>query len=273
MTPSGDYMLKLILATLLAISPVLAKTIILTEKNMVVLSQEFNEASTSKVIKDVINLSGDKHKDIYLVLNTPGGSVDSGLAMIDVLNSIPNITVHTVTLFAASMGFITAQLLNGKRYITPHGVYMSHLASGGFSGSFPYGNLNSRYDYYSRKLKAIDQRVADRSNGKHSLKSYRKLINQEHWSTGKENLNHGFADEVVNLTCSKNLIKDVIEDIKINFMGMIVSVTVKKSLCPLIKGIEQVKATVNGKPYLFNNPILNKLIDKHLHKSKFKGIK
>lgn len=270
----GDYMLKLIMAALLAISPVFAKNIVLTDKNTVVLNQDFNYNSTSQVIKDVLALSkGAKNKDIFLVLNSPGGMIDAGLTMIDTLNSIPNITVHTITLFAASMGFITAQLLNGKRFVTAHGVFMSHLASGGFRGSFPNGNMNSRYDYYSRKLDGIDQIVADRTAGKHTLKSYRKLINQEYWATGAENVEQGFADSVANVYCGDSLIKDVISDVKLSFMGMTIELKVKRSLCPLILSVEKVSAHINGKPYLFNNPLLNAEIERNLKLNNYSGIK
>jgi len=257
-------MLKLILVGLLAISPVFGKSIILEESNMVVMDQDFNASSTSKVIKDIMELAKDlkSPKDIYLVLSSPGGEIGVGLMMIDTLNSIPNIKVHTVTLFAASMGFITVQGL-GDRLITPSGTLMTHKAKGGFQGEFP-GQLDSRYNYYLRRLARLDKNVIKRSGGIHTLKSYQDLMENEYWCEGQDCVNQGFADSVINLSCGKSLIKDVIEDIVINFFGMAAKVTVKRSRCPLILGVEQVEATINGKPYNFKNPMINEKINKEI---------
>ena len=49
--------------------------------------------------------------------------------------------------------------------------------------------------------------------------------------------------------------------------------TIKKSLCPLILGVERVKASINGKPYLFNNPLLNAEIERNLKLNNYSGIK
>ena len=261
-------MLKLIITLMLAISPVFAKNIILKKSNTVVLNQAFDSSSTSKVIKDVLKLSegikSGEVLDIYLILDTPGGEIGAGLMMIDTLNSIPGVKVHTITLFAASMGFITAQGLN-KRYITNSGTLMSHKARGGFRGEFP-GQLDSRYNYYLRRLKRIDNGIVKRTKGIHTLKSYRKLMENEYWCEGEDCLKQGFADEIANVSCGKSLIKDVVETVTLRFFGMTTTLKVKKSLCPLVLGFEPVKAFINGKEYKFNNPMINHQIKKGLNR-------
>src|SRR5579859_4879597 len=100
-------------------------TIVLSKENTLVLNSEVNGESVGKIIADAKQLDkglntlkskikGEK-KPLYLFLNTPGGSIQSGLEMIEALNGLGRPT-HTVTLFAASMGFQIAQNL-GDRYV------------------------------------------------------------------------------------------------------------------------------------------------------------
>jgi len=122
-----------------------SKTITLESKNIVVFRGPVTEKSASEVQTKILEMSHrlGKNKVIYLVLNTPGGSVGAGLDLIDFLRAIPQ-KVHTITLFAASMGFQFAQNMD-KRYITPNGTLMSHRARLGGLGGQLDGELESRY--------------------------------------------------------------------------------------------------------------------------------
>src|SRR4051812_1505331 len=95
-------------------------TIVLTRKNTLVLNTQVNSESVGRIIKEARALDKQpkltrNDAPIYLFLNTPGGEVETGIQMIDALNSL-NRPIHTVTLFAASMGFQIVQGL-GTRYI------------------------------------------------------------------------------------------------------------------------------------------------------------
>ena len=78
----------------------------------------------------------DPEADIFLHINSPGGSVDSGMAIYDTMNYIPN-DVATVGMgLAASMGqFLLCAGAKGKRYALPHARIMMHQPSGGMGGS------------------------------------------------------------------------------------------------------------------------------------------
>src|SRR5439155_5478267 len=78
----------------------------------------------------------DPHRDIYLYVNSPGGSVSAGMAIYDTMQYVEN-DVATVGMgLAASMGqFLLCAGAKGKRYATPHARVMMHQPSGGLGGS------------------------------------------------------------------------------------------------------------------------------------------
>jgi len=153
----------------------------------------FKSASQHALITD---------KSLYTVLYTPGGSVSTGNSIISTLNGLKR-PVHTITIFAASMGFQTAQNL-GERYILPTGTLMSHQMSGGVEGSFG-SNLETRYAHSTRMGDLMDERAAKRM--KLSLKDYKLLIANEWWKDGQDAIDKNAADKVVNIVCTKRLIE------------------------------------------------------------------
>lgn len=253
-------LIALILATttLLLTDRVFARTIILSERNTVTLDLPFDGESTRAVVEGFQKLNG--YNDKYLVLISPGGNVVDGLSMIDTINGL-GYKVNTITLFAASMGFITVQTL-GKRYITPHGVLMSHRASGGVQGQFPRGELESRLNFWLRRIESLDQIVVDRSNGKLTLQKYQQLYQNEAWCEGVDCVNLGLADEVVTVKCGPSLIGTVISTISVpTFLGAM-SAEVERSKCPLLPGYKLVKE----KSGAANSDLINIAIKQYLDK-------
>ena len=131
--------MKLLLTSLLALGlafSVQAKEILLTDKNTVVLNKSFTGKSVAEVQNKLLELSLKSGQDLYLFLYSPGGSISAGKQLISFAKALPN-KVHTVTQFAASMAYITAQHLD-TRYVLPSATMMSHRASiGGLGGQVP----------------------------------------------------------------------------------------------------------------------------------------
>lgn len=163
---------------------------------------------------------------IYLVLDTPGGDVISGRLLIDTIDGLPN-KVHTVTMFAASMGFHIAQSAPGTRYIIPSGTLMSHRARGGLSGEMP-GSFNTRSAWILDVLNTMDITAARRMTMK--ADAYKEMIRDEYWTNGDRAVSEKAADKVVNIRCNKDLSGTTKGLMQTIFGG--VQVTFSK--CPLI---------------------------------------
>jgi len=183
------------------------KEIILTEDNTIVLNTAFTGDSVSELMGQAIRLDSDLKSGypIYLFLNTPGGGIQAGLELIEFFKGV-NRPVHTVTLFAASMGWQLVQGL-GERYILQYGLLMAHKAAGGFQGEFGGGSsqIDSRYTMWLRRLGMMDQRTVDRTKGKKTLKQYHAEYDNEMWLNGPEAVSNGYADAVVSVKCGKGL--------------------------------------------------------------------
>ena len=187
--------------------------------------------------------SGDP---LYLVINSPGGDIDAGLEMIEILSNL-NRPVHTINIFSASMGFQAAQGL-GERLVTQNGTLMSHKARGGFYGEFP-GQLDSRYEYYKRRIARMDAKAVERSNGKLTAKSYADLIENEYWCDGQDCVDRGVADRVVTAACDKSLegTNSVILTEYID-QGYVVQITGDYDVCPVNSQQLSFQIYLNGKP-------------------------
>jgi ATP-dependent Clp protease, protease subunit len=219
------------------------KEIVLTDDNVISLRSDFNSESVGKLIEeaDKLNSRLPSGEPIYLFLRTPGGSIQAGLELFEYLKGL-NRPVHTITLFAASMGFQTVQQL-GKRYILKYGVLMSHRASGGFQAEFGGGisQMDTRYGLWLRRVQILDKDTVARTNGKQTLKSYQDSYASELWLNGQEAVDQGYADEVVTVKCDASL-ESKTENSTIN--AMFFSVDVSMSKCPLKTKPLSVKANI-----------------------------
>ena len=91
------------------------------------------EQTANLVVAQLLFLESENpDKDIYLYINSPGGSVTAGMAIYDTMQFIPNDVVTVATGLAASMGqFLLSSGTKGKRYATPNARVLMHQPSGG----------------------------------------------------------------------------------------------------------------------------------------------
>ena len=192
------------------------ETVVLSKTNTLVLGGDVYGDSVSAVISKAKELdyslnSGRGHiitnkEPLYLFLNTPGGSIQSGLEMIEALNGIGR-PVNTITLFAASMGFQIAQNLN-DRLVLKNGVLMSHRAAGEFQGSFggiQPSQVDNRYKFWLDRVKEMDDQTVSRTMGKQTYETYTKQYQNEMWLTGTKAVEQGYADRIVVAKCDSSL--------------------------------------------------------------------
>jgi ATP-dependent protease ClpP protease subunit len=221
-----------------------ANKVELNETNSVVLREDFNSLSIGKLLGDLAALDSAEPSDepIYLVLITPGGYIVDGMTLYTVTAGM-NRPVHTITIFAASMGFQTVQNM-GKRYITPYGILMSHKASGGFKGEFGgkgKSQVDSRYGLWLSIINQLDAKTVERTNGKKTLDQYQSEYENELWLLGKQAVDNGYADELVLAACSSELSKQS-EKVEIGIEFLKVQAEISK--CPLDTTIRSVKLLI-----------------------------
>lgn len=203
----------------------------LTTTNAIIFRGEVDGSSVLKAQMDLANLvnkRGTKGYKLYLVLDTPGGSIDDGEDFIQFAKTVPNL--ETVSIFAASMGSAIAEALPGRRLVTENGTLMFHRAAGGLRGQFEDGEMEVRLDFYKRLVRNMEQRSANRMGM--SLVEYKKLVKDEFWTFGHESVANKSADAVVDLKCSKELI-DSKTIVQMSFFFF--TINVEYSNCPLIR--------------------------------------
>lgn len=211
------------------------KVIKLEAQNMVVLKGPVTETSVAKAMKELQAASRavSKNTPIYLVLDTPGGSIMDGMDLIDFAKALPQ-KVNTVTLFAASMGFQIAQNLD-TRYIVRDGTLMSHRARVEGLGGQVKGELETRYKNVRRAVDYLDYVAASRMSMK--TPDYEKMIFNEYWVYGFDAVKDKAADEQVLLSCGDSLNGTYSEE----FQTLFGAVKVTFSKCPLIKAPESIE--------------------------------
>jgi ATP-dependent Clp protease, protease subunit len=229
------------------------KTIVLHDNNTVTLRLPMTSETITPVQKELIKKARNGAKEIYLVLNSPGGSIASGKLLIDTANAL-GVKVHTISMFSASMSFITSQGL-GQRYALPSSTIMSHRAfAGGLEGQVP-GSLLSQVNGLMADVWEIEEMVSARSGMSHD--TYSNLIRDELWMTGNLAKKMGFMDDVVHIKCAKSLDGDA-DPIELKMMIFELSVVFPK--CPLLEQPSSVSAA-DGRNTKESFRLYNKFIE------------
>jgi ATP-dependent protease ClpP protease subunit len=202
----------------------------ITLDNSVMFADEVTSESSAKVLKELLtkNSKLKAGQPLYLIVNSPGGEVTAGEDLIAAVKQLGR-PVHTITLYAASMGSnITNRL--GKRFVHPNGLYMYHRMR-----SFSYGQIPGEYNTDVNLVLAMADRL-DGTNASRlglSLDEYRLKVINEYYVSGSNAVNEKSADAVANISCNEAAIKAE-QKIEYRFWGVIVEV--KYSRCPAIIG-------------------------------------
>ncbi len=136
----------------------------------------------------------DPDADIYLYINSPGGSVSAGMAIYDTMQYISN-DVATVTLgLAASMGqFLLCSGATGKRYSLPHARIMMHQPHGGIGGTAADISIQAEQMLYTKRI--LQERIAAHSG--HTVEQIEADSDRDRWFTAPEARDYGLVDHVV----------------------------------------------------------------------------
>ena len=169
----------------------------LLKDRIIMLTGPVEDNMANSVIAQLLFLDAqDSTKDIYLYVNTPGGSVSAGLAIVDTMNFI-KADVQTIVMgMAASMGTIIASSgAKGKRFMLPNAEYMIHQPMGGTGDGTQQTDMAIAAEHMLKTGKTLGEILADES-GK-SVEQIHADAERDYWMSAQETLDYGFIDEIM----------------------------------------------------------------------------
>ena len=167
----------------------------LLKERIIWLGGEVRDDNANAICAQLLLLAAeDPDHDIYLYINSPGGSVTAGMAIYDTMQYIKPDVVTVGMGMAASMGqFLLTAGAPGKRYITPHTRVLLHQPLGGAGGSATEIRINA--DLILGMKKELAAITASRT-GK-TVEQVEADGDRDHWFTAQEALEYGFVDRVI----------------------------------------------------------------------------
>lgn len=168
----------------------------LLKERIIFLGEEVNDASASLIVAQLLFLDAeDPGKDIYLYINSPGGSVTAGMAIYDTMQYIKS-DVSTICIgMAASMGaFLLAAGKKGKRFSLPNATIMIHQPLGGVQGQASDIKIHTEY---LLNIKEKLNRILSENTGK-PLEQVEKDTDRDNFLSADEAKEYGLIDGVMN---------------------------------------------------------------------------
>ena len=167
----------------------------LLKDRIVMLTGPIDDAVANSIVAQLLFLDAqDPEKDIYLYINSPGGSVSAGLAIFDTMNFI-KADVQTIVMgMAASMGaFLLAAGEKGKRYALPNAEVMIHQPLGGAQGQATEIEIAAKHILHTRER--LNKILAERTG--QTLKTIARDTDRDNYMTAEEAVKYGLVDAVM----------------------------------------------------------------------------
>lgn len=167
----------------------------LLKDRIIMLSGEFNDDLANSIIAQLLFLDAqDPDKDIYLYINSPGGSITSGMAIYDTMQFV-HADVQTIVMgMAASMGsFIAAAGTKGKRFALPNAEILIHQPLGGAQGQATEIEIAARHIL---KTKEKMNRLYSEMTGQ-PVEVIERDTDRDNWLTAEEALEYGLLDQIM----------------------------------------------------------------------------
>lgn len=167
----------------------------LLRDRIIFLGQQVTSDLANLIVAQLLFLDADDpEKDIYLYINSPGGSVNAGLGIYDTMNHIrPDVCTVCLGL-AASMGaFLMSAGAKGKRFSLPHSRIMIHQPLGGAQGQATDIEIQAREILYLKQR--LNQSLADHTG--QPLEKIQEDTERDFFMSAEEAKNYGLIDQVI----------------------------------------------------------------------------
>jgi ATP-dependent Clp protease protease subunit len=166
----------------------------LLKDRIIWLGTEVRDDMANEICAKILLLAAeDSQKDIYLYINSPGGSITAGMAIYDTMQYVPNDIVTVGIGMCASMGqFLLSSGTKGKRYATPNTRVLLHQPHGGFGGTA--SDIQTQAELIMSMKRQLASITAEQT-GK-TVEQIMKDGDRDRWFTAEESLEYGFIDHI-----------------------------------------------------------------------------
>lgn len=167
----------------------------LLNDRIIFLGEEINSVSANLVVAQLLHLeSQDAEKDISLYINSPGGEVYSGLAILDTMNFIkPQVSTICVGMAASMAAVLLSAGAKGKRFCLPHSKVMIHQPSGGAQGQ--QTEIEIVAEEIKKTRRELNQILSDASG--QPIEKVQADTERDNYLSAAEALDYGLIDRIV----------------------------------------------------------------------------
>jgi len=167
----------------------------LLRERIIFLGSQVEDSMANAICAQMLLLSADDpERDIFLYINSPGGSVSAGMAIYDTMQFVKNDVATVAMGLAASMGqFLLCAGAQGKRYSLPHARIMMHQPSGGIGGTASDIKIQAEQMLYTKTKMA--ELIAEHTG--QTQETIKNDSDRDRWFTAEEAKEYGFVDHVV----------------------------------------------------------------------------
>ena len=166
----------------------------LLKNRIILLSGEINDNTSDSIVAQLLYLDSLNHEDISLYINSPGGSITSGMAIYDTMNFVKS-KVSTICIgMAASMAaFLLSSGEKGKRFILPNAEVMIHQPLGGAQGQAT--EIKIAAEHILKVKKRMNTILATNTN--QDIETIEKDTERDNFMDSKEALEYGIVDQII----------------------------------------------------------------------------
>ncbi len=167
----------------------------LLNERIVFLGEQIDDQVANSVVAQLLHLeSADPEKDISLYINSPGGSVTAGLAILDTMNFIKcDVSTICMGCCASMAAVLLSNGAKGKRLCLPNSMVLIHQPSGGAQGQ--QTEIQIVADFMLKTRKQLNQILAD--NTGQSLETIQRDTERDNYMTAEQALEYGLVDRIV----------------------------------------------------------------------------
>ena len=166
----------------------------LLKERIVFLSGEINDDNANTIVSELLYLDSLNHNDISLYINSPGGSITSGMAILDTMNFIKSdVSTICIGMSASMAAFLLSCGKKGKRYILPNAEVMIHQPLGGVNGQAT--EIKIAAERILKLKEKLNNILSNNTN--QDIKKIEKDTERDYFMDSKEALEYGIVDKII----------------------------------------------------------------------------